>query len=584
MGDAFTSVMMVDTTHTDARGVAHDAQEQQQEEALRSFYNAAGLNRRDDVSTNPVDWNFTLPREPSDETRYCSFTGVECADSIVTSLVFQEFGLQGSLPTELIHLTGLRRLGLGGNRLHGEFPRMILKEWTQLQHLELFRNDFHGPLPTVAPLLSHLDSIPWPIPWPLPPLKRILVQHNDFTGTIPDSFCLLSNLHTLDLSNNSNLSGVLPDCLGDMDSLHTVYIRNTKLKGPIPQGLCRKQPNEFGCDGVACPANTYAPRWGRQTADTRCEPCLTSQFLGATRCPLATEPPSSHPSSGPTSLMPSASPAPSALTPSPSPSAEPSPAARNHSTTPPARCNSINCTDHRTLSYSPTFTPSTHFLSTETPTSSSPSTWNPMSLANQSKSTIADRLQDPERQDTSWILLTIALFLSVGAMVTPLMARRIGWRRTYEKRWPLRKGFAVFVPEGAEDTDEGGDFASRHYRIHHHQLDVLQPQDDERAALDRHLETPPEVSTESESGSNDSESSSASSISWQLERPQLRGGGYEHAPEDDEEEIVFTWGGLYIPPLLLFAMDSADTGTFSSAHSGTSDSSSLSSSSSIITV
>ncbi|XP_027184312.1 receptor-like protein EIX2 [Coffea eugenioides] len=64
----------------------------------------------------------------------------------------------------------------------------------------------------------------------------LLLNHNHFTGSIPEELCKLRTLIYLDLSNN-HLSGRIPLCLGNLRYLSFLHLGSNSLYGQIPGSL-----------------------------------------------------------------------------------------------------------------------------------------------------------------------------------------------------------------------------------------------------------------------------------------------------------------------------------------------------------
>ncbi|KAL0378334.1 UNVERIFIED_CONTAM: hypothetical protein Sradi_3138900 [Sesamum radiatum] len=79
----------------------------------------------------------------------------------------------------------------------------------------------------VTPVLSP------PFPGLSPYLQNLDFSNNNFSGSIPESFSLLTRLQRLGLSRNS-LTGSIPDSLGSLAGLEEMYLDNNMLSGAIP--------------------------------------------------------------------------------------------------------------------------------------------------------------------------------------------------------------------------------------------------------------------------------------------------------------------------------------------------------------
>ena len=111
---------------------------------------------------------------------------VDTADDLIT--------LNGSLPSELGNLTGLRRLDLRSNQLTGEIPAS-LGELSNLEVLNLRSNQLTGEIP---PALGKLKN-----------LRELWLGYNQLTGEIPDSLGDLTSLEKLELRSNKLTGGIL---------------------------------------------------------------------------------------------------------------------------------------------------------------------------------------------------------------------------------------------------------------------------------------------------------------------------------------------------------------------------------------
>jgi Leucine-rich repeat (LRR) protein len=111
--------------------------------------------------------------------------------------------LHGNLPMDLGHLNGMKKLYLDSNRLSGSIPELSV----------------------ALPKLQELD------------VSNQKHEYNQgLVGTIPDSFADLPFLSTLNLANNS-ISGVIPPFIADLSRLQKLDLSHNKLTHTIPAVL-----------------------------------------------------------------------------------------------------------------------------------------------------------------------------------------------------------------------------------------------------------------------------------------------------------------------------------------------------------
>ncbi|OIW06978.1 hypothetical protein TanjilG_18366 [Lupinus angustifolius] len=96
----------------------------------------------------------------------------------------------------------------------------LISKLTNLITLDLSENSFFGPIP------SSLYS--------LPNLQTLTLRSNSFSGSIPPTIKSLISLQSLDLSHNS-LSGSLPISLNYLSNLRRIDLSFNKLNGSIPE-------------------------------------------------------------------------------------------------------------------------------------------------------------------------------------------------------------------------------------------------------------------------------------------------------------------------------------------------------------
>jgi hypothetical protein len=122
-------------------------------------------------------------------------------------------------------------------------------------------------------------------------LQIFHLKDNLLTGTIPAAFGNLPHLSWFDISQN-HLLGTIPKSFGTSQSIEDFRLAGNMLYDAVPHGLCTN-PNvnggatkQYGCDGVLCPAGTYAET-GYATHDRPCANCPDNQsnfYLGSISC------------------------------------------------------------------------------------------------------------------------------------------------------------------------------------------------------------------------------------------------------------------------------------------------------------
>eukprot|EP00531_Pseudo-nitzschia_arenysensis_P009045 CAMPEP_0116149816 /NCGR_PEP_ID=MMETSP0329-20121206/19183_1 /TAXON_ID=697910 /ORGANISM="Pseudo-nitzschia arenysensis, Strain B593" /LENGTH=2572 /DNA_ID=CAMNT_0003646223 /DNA_START=244 /DNA_END=7959 /DNA_ORIENTATION=+ len=188
--------------------------------------------------------------------------------------------LTGTIPPELGYLARLEHVSLGKNKLEGSIPRQItslpLLEFLSLENEgsgadNSFTSGLSGPLPA-------LDGFPR--------IRELYLQHNAFTGTIPEHF--LQGIHdksvkiTVDLGFN-DIDGSIPAQLSSFDDLNLLLVGNEI--SDIPADICNKNTWMNGevansCDSILCPPGTFNSD-GRQVDSAR--PCKACTYPGSAR-------------------------------------------------------------------------------------------------------------------------------------------------------------------------------------------------------------------------------------------------------------------------------------------------------------
>ena len=170
------------------------------------------------------------------ESYYCDLDGVECefictkdektqtekcqTTHNIVKLNMAYVGLIGTT-VDLSGLKYLNELSLAGNQISGNLPTFGAFE--SLSKLKLFYNKYDGKIPD--DIGSKLLNI-----------QELDLDHNQLTGTIPDSISKLVKLKSLDLSHNQ-LSGKIPPGLGELTQLTKLDLSNNNFEGDVPISL-----------------------------------------------------------------------------------------------------------------------------------------------------------------------------------------------------------------------------------------------------------------------------------------------------------------------------------------------------------
>ncbi|KAK2414554.1 receptor protein [Trifolium repens] len=145
--------------------------------------------------------------------------------SRLTFLSFSNNKLHGPIPLMLSMISSLQSLFLDGNSLSGSIPRSIPSELTKLEYLtylDLSQNKLVGCVPSFENSLSFIH-----------------LSDNNLSCLSKNMFGEMSNLVTLDLSNNAIING-FHDLIHDLHltGLNILLLKGNLLKGNIPNELC----------------------------------------------------------------------------------------------------------------------------------------------------------------------------------------------------------------------------------------------------------------------------------------------------------------------------------------------------------
>ncbi|KAL5568469.1 hypothetical protein UlMin_025044 [Ulmus minor] len=166
-------------------------------------------------------------------------------------LMVSDNSFSGSISSLCTTRLSLRALDLSHNNLSGELPNC----WKQLdlEYLNLANNHFWGKLPASLSNSSSSDLnylnlannnfsgsiLPiWNI---IPQIQLLNLRENNFSGEIL-SLQSCDNLQFLDLGGNK-ISGRIPDCIGRQNppTLVVLVLQSNEFNGSIPSGLCNLQ-------------------------------------------------------------------------------------------------------------------------------------------------------------------------------------------------------------------------------------------------------------------------------------------------------------------------------------------------------
>ena len=179
-------------------------------------------------------------------------------DNFPSSLVALDVGNNmfiGTLSTSYSMLTNLILFNVSHNNLDGNLPTTLLTTWRNISVLDISFNNFDGTLsqsivsPSLMPSLTYFSNQFNYFTSQLPdiietnefsPSSRLIVLclgFNMFTGTIPPSWSLLTELELLNLNSNQ-LNGPIPLSLGNnMQYLIALNVSDNSLQGSFPSSF-----------------------------------------------------------------------------------------------------------------------------------------------------------------------------------------------------------------------------------------------------------------------------------------------------------------------------------------------------------
>ncbi|XP_050271511.1 MDIS1-interacting receptor like kinase 2-like [Quercus robur] len=152
------------------------------------------------------------------------------------ALYLYDAGLRGSIPPEIGTLSKLTHLLLYSNNLTGNFP-LSLTNLTRLEVFSIYNNQIRGSIPNELGDLKNLVQLDLGL--------------NKLTGPIPSTLDIFTNLHNLKflLLDSNQFNGSIPPKIGNMKSLTVLYLRNNSIVGEIPSTIgCLTSLSTFSLD------------------------------------------------------------------------------------------------------------------------------------------------------------------------------------------------------------------------------------------------------------------------------------------------------------------------------------------------
>uniref|UniRef100_A0A7S2N1H5 L domain-like protein n=2 Tax=Helicotheca tamesis TaxID=374047 RepID=A0A7S2N1H5_9STRA len=182
-------------------------------------------------STGGEEWtdkySFLTDRHECEWSDDSGTLGVDgCNDDYITSLDFSENSLDGTIPTEVGHLTNLTAFRLLGNNVTGTIPTEF-GLLTNMAFFSLVRNEgLRGHIPSE---LGNFNSV-----------IGFWVNANSLSGSIPSELGQLTSVNYFALRDN-NLTGEIPTSLANIKALISMELHMNSLHGSA----------EFMCENIA---------------------------------------------------------------------------------------------------------------------------------------------------------------------------------------------------------------------------------------------------------------------------------------------------------------------------------------------
>ncbi|PHT81815.1 hypothetical protein T459_14830 [Capsicum annuum] len=182
-----------------------------------------------------ANWNPNV--QPCNKTTDKSnWANVICENGFVFGLQLENKGLSGTIDVDALKdLPNFRTISVMNNNIEGPLP--TLSKVAGLKTAYFSNNKFSGEIDN-----NVFEGMHW--------LKKLHLEHNQFTGKIPSVLGKLPKLTELRLENNKFV-GQIPDF--NQERLMDMNFSNNSLEGPIPRGLYNLKASAFEgndlCDG-----------------------------------------------------------------------------------------------------------------------------------------------------------------------------------------------------------------------------------------------------------------------------------------------------------------------------------------------